>query len=421
MLRLSTLSALVLAWLPAVASAAPGDHIRAGDAELVPSIQVGGEYRTNLYRSEVEPVSGANLRVAPAATLSAGSEDHSFKLGGVWELRKFLFVAEHPQTATLSAGERASRFDRYNDFGVNANMALFRREVVGFTLSNATNLRNTTTDAQFSEAPFTSQFRNNLSGGIPIRPGAALSITPGAAWAYDQYLAPQRDGVDGRSLSNRHSYGPNLDAKWSFLPRTAVFFNASYRTNQWTDGPVLEAIPDASIGSPDSDVIRTLAGIDGRFTERIFLNLGVGYGVGLYDAGVNASGLDGLLLSAQARYQLVQGEGDEGGASWSLGYQKDFRDNFFTNYVAVNRVYTSLSGNVRDFRPSLRYEIRSEGYKGEQVTRTDLVNRIQADFGYAVSDWATITPGAYWQQRASSDDQVEYDDWNIHLLGTFVY
>jgi hypothetical protein len=422
MFRQRTIFALAaFASLVSTAHAAPGDHIRAGDAEIVPSVQAGAEYRTNLYRTETDPVGGGSLLVAPGVAVTAGSDDHSFQMGGQWELRKMLFVQENEATAGLSAGERASRFDRFNDFGVTAAASLFKREVVGFTISDAINMRNNTTDAQFSEAPFTTQFRNRLAAGLPIRPGPALAITPGALWTFDQYLVPRSDSFDSRVLNYRHSYGPNLNAKWAFLPRTSLFANASYTANSWTEGPVGEAVPDTVVNALDSQMIRTMAGIDGRFTERIFLNLGVGYGVGLYEDGISAAGLDGLLLSAQGRYQLVQGEGDQGGASWTLGYQKEFRDSFFTNYVSINRIYTGLGGKIRDFNPALRYELRFEDYDGSAQDRQDLVNRVTADVGYSVAEWAVITPGVYWQQRASSDDLVEYDDWNIHLFATFTY
>jgi len=415
MLSLGALSA-------GTASAAPGDHIRAGDAELVPSIQVGGEYRTNLYRTETDPIGGANLRVAPGANLTVGSDDHSFRAGGQWEIRKFLFAQEGTGAeADLTPAQRAARFDRFSDFGLTAGADLFRREVVGFQLAESIDFRNNSTDAQFAEAPFTSQFRNQLSGGVPVRPGPALAITPGAVWTYDQYLAPRQEAFDTRVLNNRQSYGPTLSAKWAFLPRTSLYANTSYMFNRWTEGEVGEAVADTVFNTPDNQMIRFMAGLDGRFTERIFLNIGAGYGVGLYETGANATGLDGLLLAAQGRYQIIQGEGDRGGAAWSLGYTKEFRDNFFANYVSINRIYTGLSGAVGDFRPTLQYELRIEGYEGTAQARDDLVNRVTADVGYALSDWATLTPGAYWQQRASSVDNVEYDDWNIHLFGTFTY
>jgi len=404
------------------ASAAPGDHIRAGDAELVPSLQLGAEYRTNLYRAEADPIGGANLRIAPGANLTVGSDDHSFRAGGQWEIRKFLFAqAGDGAEADLPAGQRAARFDRFSDFGLSAGTDLFKREVVGFTLADNIAFRNNSTDAQFSEAPFTSQFRNTLQGGLPIRPGAALAVTPGGMWSFDQYLAPRQEGADSRVLNYRHSYGPTLGAKWAFLPRTAVYANTSYIMNQWTEGPVGEAVSDTVFSTPNNQMIRFMGGIDGRFTERIFLNLGVGYGAGLYDVGDNVSGLDGLLLSVQGRYQVVQGEGDEGGAAWSLGYSKEFRDNFFANYVTINRIFTGLTGKVGDLRPALKYELRIEGYEGNAQARDDLVNRVTADVGYAFAEWATLTPGVYWQQRASSIDVVEYDDWNIHLFATFTY
>ncbi len=55
------------------------------------------------------------------------------------------------------------------------------------------------------------------------------------------------------------------------------------------------------------------------------------------------------------------------------------------------------------------------------MVRNDVVNRVTADFAYRLKNWASVTPGVYWQQRASNVDNVEYDDVNIHLLGTFTY
>ena len=82
-------------WLATGALAAPGDHIRAGDVELVPDIDLGGEFRTNVYRSEVDAVPAANFRIAPGLLVAAEGDDHDFRLGGEWVLRKYFFVGDN--------------------------------------------------------------------------------------------------------------------------------------------------------------------------------------------------------------------------------------------------------------------------------------------------------------------------------------
>ncbi len=410
--------AVALGALSSSALAAPGDHIRAGDATFSPGLDFGGEYRTNLYRAEADPTGGANLRIAPRATFSVGGEDHEFSFGGVWELRKFLFVDE-VAGSTLTSAERVSSLDRFNDFGLNTSTTLFKREVVGLELSDSLNLRNNSTDAEFSEAPFTTQLRNSLTGGLRISPGPALSIVPGGKWSYDQYRVPSRPGDEDRVLNSRNAYGPTLGAKWSFLPRTAVYANADYTVNSWTAGPVQES-SGGLFEAPGSQFIRAMTGIDGRFTNKLFLNIGAGYGVGLYESGNNISGLDGLLAKVQGRYQIVEGTEDQAGTSITLGYEKTFRDSFFTNSVAINRGYTGLGVGIGNFVPSVQYEVRAEDYDGA-IARNDIVNKLSLNAGYRIQNWASITPGVSWQQRASNQDNVEYDDVNIRLLANFTY
>ncbi len=411
-------AAIALGATASPAIAGPGDHIRAGDAVFAPGIDIGGEYRTNIYRAESDVTGGANLRFAPKATFSVGGEDHEFRFGGEWELRKFLFV-EEVAGSTLSNAERVSSLDRINDFGVNANTSLFKREVIGLELSESLNMRNYSTDAEYSEAPFTTQLRNNVGGGLRISPGPALNITPGGSWSYTQYRVPQRPGIDDRVLNSRNAYGPSLAAKWSFLPRTAVYANASYMVNSWVSGPVQEAAGNL-FEVPSSQFVRSMAGIDGRFTNKLFLDAGIGYGVGIYESGVNLSGLDGLLAKVQGRYQIIDGGEERAGTAFTLGYEKTFRDSFFTSYNAINRIYTGVGAGVGNFQPSVNYEIRFEDYQGA-VTRQDIVNRLSVNATYQIQNWATIVPGVSWQQRASNQTTVEYDDVNIHLLANFTY
>lgn len=412
--------------------AAPGDHIRVGDVEVVPDIDLGAEYRTNVYRSETGRIPSGNLRFAPGLTATAAGDDHEFRFGGEWELRKFFFVADPVDNDPLTGAERVRRLDRFNEFAVSAGFDTFRRNLVGFKLSNETGLKNWTADAEFSELPYTSQFRNDLNGGVRVNPGPALEIVPGGAWAYDSFQVPGERGE--RGLNKRNTYGPRLDAKWAFLPRTSLVVHGSYMFHAWQTN-LFEAFgPEvgADFALPNSQHIKFTTGVDGRFTEKLSAQGMIGYGVALYDEdsvlsqedleriSADLVGAAGILAKAQVRYQLNPGDQDRPGTSLAAGYVRDFRDSFFTNFVSLNQLFVQANGRLGDFQPMLRYELRFEDYRGE-IERNDVVNRFTGDIGYWFSDWAAVTAGMWWQQRASSTDNVEYDDFNLHAMATFTY
>ena len=51
------------------AQAGPGDHIRIGDAEVVPSVELRGIYRTNLYLTEGESTTFYGVTSGPRSSL----------------------------------------------------------------------------------------------------------------------------------------------------------------------------------------------------------------------------------------------------------------------------------------------------------------------------------------------------------------
>ncbi|MCA9488861.1 MAG: hypothetical protein KC621_03040, partial [Myxococcales bacterium] len=108
------------------------------------------------------------------------------------------------------------------------------------------------------------------------------------------------------------------------------------------------------------------------------------------------------------------------GSAVSVGYVKDFRSSFFTNYVAMNQVFAQFKGQFDQFEPSLRYELRFEDYEGE-VGRNDIVNRIIGGVAWNAADYASVSGNLSWQQRASSLDNVEYDDVGLGLVAKFRY
>src|SRR5688572_4395663 len=93
--------------VPSLALAAPGDHVRAGDATITPKIAFGMEYSNNVYHEKPgsDLDGAANLRVAPGLEAHVAGEELSVRMFGEVELRKYL----DPEIRGM---------DRYNDFQV---------------------------------------------------------------------------------------------------------------------------------------------------------------------------------------------------------------------------------------------------------------------------------------------------------------
>ncbi len=422
--------------LASEAVAQPGDHIRAGDVEVVPSVDFGVHYQTNVYRSEVLATPAANLGITPAVALSASGDDHQFSAGGEWRLQKYLYVGEI-EGVTLDSSERIANLDRFNNFQLGFGADLFKRNQFGLRLSDNMTMNNWQVEAPTANVPYVSQYHNAFRAGLRANPGPALEIVPGFIWNYDNYQHPdytEEQADDERALNSKHTYGPRLDAKWAFLPRTALVAHLTYEHNQWAENTIssLQGELGDQIDIPNSDFIRFTTGIDGRFTERVFLQALLGYGVGLFNVdtveapedldniSANVSGLNGLLVKTQLKYQITPRTTETPGSHFTVGYAKDFRSSFYTNYVAVNQIFAEFGGEFSVVEPSLRYELQFQDYGGE-VDRNDIVNRVIGGIGWNATEFAQLSGGLTWMQRASSSDNVEFDNLGLLFNARFEY
>lgn len=411
--------------LSEAAHAGPGDHIRPSDTvTITPRLDVGMEYRTNVYRDEANPTPAASARISPGLSVSAEGPDHQLALGGDLHLRKFVFVGEIPNDV-LQRNERLARLDRFNDFAATANADLFKQNVIGLVLNDRISHRNTTTDAEFADLPYNSQFRNELTGGFRISPTSALSLIPGGVWRYDDYrVAP----IEGQRYNARTAYGPRLQARWDFFPRTSLLLDTKYVFHRWVENVVSVNGQPTGMMLPNSRHIRGRLGLEGQLTAKLLGSVHLGYGTALYDdtaatlptegftgdAGMDLTGLDGLLAAAQLRYVLSQN------SDVFAGYRRDFEDSFFTNYVRYDYLYVGGGLDVQGVRPSVKYGVRLEEYGGIE-SRSDAFHRVDLGLGYTLGDWASLSTGAGLQARMSNRASVSYQDWNIHLLAKFVY
>lgn len=412
--------------------AGPGDHIRPSDSvTVIPTLDVGTEFRTNVYRSEYSDSAGAHLLITPGLSITAEGPDHRFGLSGHWDLRKYYYVGGGllpAAVARLTPGERIRRLDRFDDFGVAGSIELFRASAVGLVLDNRATMRNTLTDYEYADQPFNAHFRNVLKGGVRLEPTSALSITPGVRYDFDDYRVA---GFTERRYNVRSSFGPTLEARWHFLPRTALVMEGRYTAHRWGQNHVLANGHPTGMALPDSDHLLGRVRLEGQLTSRLHANLGLGFGGAWYDEAtvglegpvqphldgpfdVDLTGLDGLLAIAQLRYLLSDDR------EIHAGYEKSFEDSFFTNFFTYHYLYAGADTRFGRLSPSVRYGVRLEEYQGV-VERRDVFHRLSLSTGYELSQWATLDGGVGLQARESDQARVQYNDWIFHLKARFEY
>jgi len=398
----------------ASASAAPGDHLRAGDAVITPSLGVGFEYRTNAFRSDSQAQGTGALRIAPGLAVTAESPQVLFAFDGKYALRKYLFLANPNNVGQAEISRQISNLDRFNAFNVSADLQALRDRQISLRLNDTAVLRNNPNDSvPDSDDPYATQFRNSLTGGIVGRPGPALSFDLGGTWRYSTFFVPS--GVEQRDpLNSRNSFGPTLNIKYAFLPRTAYVVEARFTVNQWATPTA--TLGDQSFPTPNSQHLQALTGVQGRISERLRLVLKGGYGTAWYADGNNLSAVNGLLLAMQADYDATKQH------QITLGYRKSFIDSFFTNVAAHNSLYARWSGQYGErLSSNLTYGLRFENYDGEVVQRNDIVNQLRFALNYKANDWVTPSLSGGWLGRSSSDAIVEYNDVRVLLGATFQY
>lgn len=398
--------------LPSLALAAPGEHIRTGDAVIVPHVSLGLEYYTNPYHSErTEPGSSAmGLNVSPGLDIRLGGDDVDFDFGGVYELRKFI-------------GDQDQALDRFSDFSIKADLNANKQGVIGLRLHEGVGLKNQPADATYSENPFVTQTRNQTTGSVVVRPGPAFELDAGGLFELDDYAFVLGTNTPGaRAFNTRFSYGPRGGLTWKFLPKTALTVRSEYKIQTWAANVVpTNGAEDAEF--PSSTMLRVNGGMLGRVTDKLTVLLTAGYGTAVFDEATvsdptfapDATGLQKLLVDLTWRYELSDDD------RFAVGFQRDVDPSYFTAFVSTNKGFITGDARFTD-RVGVNGEVslRREAYKG-QVERVDSVIDVKGAATYYAQDYASVTLGTQWIERASTDTRVAYDDVRVNVLGTFTY
>src|SRR5690606_28621795 len=127
---------------------------------------------------------------------------------------------------------------------------------------------------------------NTASLKVPVRPGGgALEITPGGSFGVE-YLQPLAEpsalsGCTDPSCDptqveqfNSQVIGASLDARWTFLPRTAVLLNNGFQHTMYPQG-----------ATPATSLWTSTLGLAGQLTRRLAINANAGWSQNLGELG----------------------------------------------------------------------------------------------------------------------------------------
>jgi hypothetical protein len=400
------------------AYAGPGDHIQVGPTTFTPRLTFGVDHDTNAFYSESTPISGTSARIVPGLDISSNNENVEYSLSSEYRMHKY-FQAN------------TTNLDRFNEFGVRGNLNIAKQSVVGLLITEDVGLRNTPSEAPSSSRPFQTQLRQTLDGGLLIRPTSAIQLRLGGMWTFDDFRVPYPLDNGSTAFNRSNTFGPKGEVSWNFFPNTAVVVTGSYEMTRWTDN--LVDLPDQSdisgdeLAVPDSNQFRIWAGMRGRVTKKLVVQLMAGYGSGQFleqsvdengapsaNYATDVSGIAKLLIDTQIRWSPAENN------QVTLGYQRDFRDVYFTNYSQFNYLYLRGAGRFGKFGASGEVGGRLEAYRG-QIVRNDLAPSARLDGAYYLKDWMNLSVGVGYSGRASTDPEIVYNDVNVHGLFNVVY
>ena len=446
--------ALVVLLAASPASAAPGEHIRVGGGELAPSVATGVEYHTNAFLADGvinQTTPGLSWRTQPRLSADFASESNELHLGTGWNFKKYV-------DTTPDDGFNVTNLDRFADADAQLNLSAFKKRRIGLRLDERFDSQSSPASLETAENTDANigMLSNDLRAGLAVRPGSALEIGLLGMYGVDRYTVPDALTTDGNAnLNNRSNYGPLVDMKWRFLPKTAVTFRGSANWLTW-DNNLVAALGSGGtygtfIGKPDAFKWQAMGGLRGNLSQRLAVVAELGYGQMTYDEqtvvdaaaslgaaavaevsdtggfGTDLSGLDGLSVNTMVTY-AVGAMSKERGHTLTLGYRKDFQDAFFTNYSAYHDLNFRYDGKLNKLGVLTDATWRLDSYQGE-IVRADNTLKLKAGVSWKARDWVSLTGTVGWDERACADAEceggafygVQYDDVSGRLGAEFTY
>jgi hypothetical protein len=438
-------------------------HIRLANATVIPSVGVGMEFRSNTYYEEVDPEAGLCLVIQPAIDAAVKKDTVEAEFSGSYPVKVFL------------TGQ--SNLNRFGDFRVSGDLSVLPKAVVGVVVGDdASNISRPVGSDDPDATPYVSRISNDLAGALAVRPGPAFQLLAGGDYLFQDYRYPPGISFEGNpNFNSENNYGPDLDIKWLFLPKTALVASASMDWFNWSNNILVvtwcteetggktcdptnqygsfHAVGNV-LGVPDGSSWRFKGGLLGSVTERLSVELQVGYGeltvdpqsvisatlptgaedligdeLNVDSAGFNKNATGGLGFLANVSGTYTPREGQK----TVVGYEKNFRESYFTDFLSFHRFYLYHRQRVGTrFGLEGRVTYRYEMYRGE-VNRNDHYIRLGPSVAYEATKYIKVNLDSWWERRASGAfwhgysnsrnrlADIEYDDFGLRLMGQFTY
>jgi hypothetical protein len=325
-------------------------------------------YDTNVFYNDTVKRDSPTLQVTPRAELTnAGREG---------------------QTPVLSFGLTASLL--YREYFSEDTTVRTQRAFnptfsghLGYAPTQAFSVTAVDTFSRLEDPPY-------VPGGSPIQRDMNTAIldtrfTPGGGRLQNTIRYTNTIDLfesESAAFANRMAHDLMLGASYKWLPKTAVYLEASAGYIQMLDEEAARAE-----NKFNSTPFRGVLGLRGLITPKTSVNLGAGYATALYDGGVvDVSGFSNLYGLATINYSPSPF------TAFILGYEHSFRDSpIIGNYFDVDAASAALSQQLGSFvlRGFYLYEFRR--YHGiqqmMQVSRRDHLQRAGAQADYFLQRW----------------------------------
>jgi hypothetical protein len=377
-------AAAVLAF--AGAARAEGEGFKIGETgRLHVFLDVVGGYDSNaLYNIGGSPIGSGVMDFVPGFKLDVTGRTLSLRLGGSLDYKLYL-SSQASDLSRLFGGAQLG-------FTVNPD------GVVGLKLDDTFTSSPNTTSLSLAQSAVSNY--NVLNVAVPIRPGGgALTITPSSQWILQSFepYGPTTAACDPLlnptcTTQDIGAYGYNqltaaLQAKWAFLPKTAVLVEGSW----------FKRYPnDAQVSYPVQGW-RAWGGAAGLITAHLAATLKGGYG-GVFDT-PPVSGST-WLLNAEVQY-VAQGVVDA-----KLGYLHDYSADIGLAYSLYNfdRVYLDLKWTLDRFVAKLVGSWDYVHYVLNDVKGPIL--QITPGLDYEVARWAYVGAAYTYTNRSSNQPGI---------------
>lgn len=323
-------------------------------------------YDTNVFYVKNDPTSAPVIRVIPFVQLTNAARGGAQPGGAFYDLSASLLYREFITDNTSAKAQRA-----FNPV-ISGLLDLNPQSPLNFSITDQF--------ARFEEPPYGAGTGNITR--IYNLGSLQLKYAPGGGRLQTMLRYSNSINVfetDYLKYANHMGHDLTLDAGWRWLPKTALFVQAS-------QGYIDYFNPNEP-NSPrrrNSYPLRVVAGLRGLITNKINLYLGVGYLNGFYTGGVqNTSGFSNLGVVTELSYAPTIL------TKMMIGYRREFRNSpVLGNFYDVDTPYGSVAVNLASrfvVSAFAKYEYRR--YRGLTVDRKDNVFQSGTQADFFVAHW----------------------------------